>query len=62
MSKELASVRATSEARVADRDEKLRQMKKKYDDLVIKCRQLADELVNARNRLDSMPNDSKAEM
>ncbi len=62
MSKEMAAIKATNEEKLSDRDEKLRQMKAKYDELMTKHRQIVQENDTLHNKIDSLPGSAKLEM
>lgn len=49
-------------SQINERDEKFKQLRKRYDDLVGKYRVLEQENSNLMIKIDSMPSDVKIEM
>ena len=47
---------------INEKDEKFKQLRKRYDDLVGKYRDLEQENSNLKIKIDSMPSDVKIEM
>jgi len=58
----MTTLKTSYEEKLFEKDEKLRQMKTKYDDLMGKYQELVQENTNLQNKIASMPSDLKKEM
>ena len=62
MSKEIAVIKTSYESKLLEHDDKLRQLKIKYDDVVVKYRQISQENVELLKKIELKPSDFKNEL
>lgn len=62
MSKEITALKTSYESKLLEHDDKLRQMKIKYDDVVAKYRQIAQENAELLKKTELKPCDYKNEL